>query len=100
MGSERYFYKCISDMNNEHGNINQEDGDSHDRQYLAVAAHRQPQYLFQNGATVAGVVCRGGSISDLFYACQRAFSGKNSSGSCRCVLHECHDIPGSQSLVP
>lgn len=34
------------------------------------------------------------------FARQRAFSSRNSSGCCRCVWRERHDMSGSQLLVP
>jgi hypothetical protein len=58
----------------------------------------EPQQLFQNAATVTGVVSRGDSTSDSFSACQRGFSSKNSPGSYRRVRRECHDIPGSREF--
>jgi hypothetical protein len=51
-------------------------------------------------ATVVGVVRGGDSSSDSFSACQRAFSSKCSSRSCRGVRRECLDIPGSQWIEP
>jgi hypothetical protein len=82
-------------LNIERGNVNQEGRGSHGSQYVAVAACREPQQLFKNGATVAGVVCHGGLISDLFSASQIGFSSRNSSGSSHYVWGEYHDIPGS-----
>jgi hypothetical protein len=95
-----YFRRLQLDLNSEHGNINQEGRGSRGSQYVAVAVRREPQQLFQNGSTVAGVIRCGSWISDSFSACQRAFSSKHSSESCHRVRRECHDIPRSQSLVP
>jgi hypothetical protein len=87
------------DWNSECGNINQEGRGSHGSQYVTVAARKEPQRLFQNDAIVAGVVCRGRSISDSFSACHGAFSSKNSSGSFRRVRSEQYEIQRSQSPV-
>jgi hypothetical protein len=88
------------DLSSEHGSVNQDGRDSYSIQYVAAVACKEPRQLFQNGTTVAGALCWGNSIGDSFFACQIAFSSKNSSESCHRVHCECHDIPRCQSLMP
>lgn len=87
----------------EHGNISQKSRCLHGSQYAAAAAAaaacRGHKQLFQNGTTVAGMVCQVGLISDSFSAYQSTFLSKTLSESCSHLQCKCHAIPWSQLLV-